>query len=131
MFTLDTVRLFLHVLAATVWVGGQLTVAGLLPVLRQIGGDAPRQVARGFQRIAWPAFAVLVLTGIWNVIAEQHGKSSGWQAVLGIKMLAVLLSGVSAFVHERASTPRGLAIWGALTFISALAALLLGVMLAQ
>jgi uncharacterized membrane protein len=25
----DTVRLFLHVLAATVWVGGQLTLAAL------------------------------------------------------------------------------------------------------
>ncbi len=31
----DTVRLFLHVLAATVWVGGQLTLAALVPVLRQ------------------------------------------------------------------------------------------------
>ena len=36
MKTLDpeTVRLFLHVLAATVWVGGQITLAALVPALR-------------------------------------------------------------------------------------------------
>jgi putative copper export protein len=42
----DTVRLFLDVLAATVWVGGQLTLAALVPVLRRPGPDAPRVAAR-------------------------------------------------------------------------------------
>jgi uncharacterized membrane protein len=37
----DSVRVFLHVLAATVWVGGPLTVLVLLPALREIGDDAP------------------------------------------------------------------------------------------
>ena len=32
----DTIRLFLHVLAATIWVGGQLTLAALVPVTRAI-----------------------------------------------------------------------------------------------
>jgi putative copper export protein len=50
-----TVRLFLHVLAATVWVGGQLTLAGLVPGLRALSPDAPRVVARRFNQIAWPA----------------------------------------------------------------------------
>src|SRR5664279_3639714 len=30
----DTLRLFLHVLAATIWVGGQLTLAPLVPTFR-------------------------------------------------------------------------------------------------
>jgi hypothetical protein len=32
--TWSTVRLFVHVVAATVWIGGQLTVAALVPGLR-------------------------------------------------------------------------------------------------
>ena len=54
---LDTV--FLHVLAATVWVGGQITLAGLVPTVRVLGPEATRAVARGVNRLAWPAFALL------------------------------------------------------------------------
>ena len=46
--TWTTVRLFLHVLAAMVWVGGQLTLLGLLPTVRTLGPDAPTAVARRF-----------------------------------------------------------------------------------
>ena len=56
----DTIRLFLHVLAATIWVGGQLTLAALVPVLRRFGADAPRVVARRFNQVAWTAFGVLL-----------------------------------------------------------------------
>jgi putative copper export protein len=59
----DTIRLFLHVLAATVWVGGQITLAALVPVLRRAGADIPRTAGRRFSQIAWPAFEVLVITG--------------------------------------------------------------------
>ena len=62
----DTVRLFLHVLAATIWVGGQLTLAALVPVLRRFGADAPGVVARRFNQVAWTAFVILIVTGIWT-----------------------------------------------------------------
>src|SRR3954471_17228560 len=96
--TVDGVRLFLHVLAATIWVGGQLTLAGLLPVLRAAGGDVKQQAARAFARVAWVAFAVLILTGIWNIGASSHGDTStnGYSATLGLKMAFVLLSGLAA-----------------------------------
>ncbi|MCA1845404.1 MAG: hypothetical protein LC792_19870 [Actinobacteria bacterium] len=125
-----TIRLFLHVLAATVWVGGQFTLAGLVPGLRALGPDAPRTVARRFNKIAWPAFAVLFLTGLWN-LAETHvgGQSSEWIATLFAKLVVVALSGVSAALHARASTRQALAIWGALAGLSALLALFYGVQL--
>lgn len=128
MSTLETVRLFLHVLAATVWVGGQLTLLGLLPVLREVGGDAPRTAARAFRRIAWPAFAVLLVTGAWNVAElSEEGKEGG--GVLVAKMVAVLVSGVATFAHERASSKAMTAVTGAVGFLAALVALLLGVVL--
>ena len=128
--SLDTLRLFLHVLAATVWVGGQFTLAGLVPGLRALGPDAPRTVARRFNRIAWPAFAVLFLTGVWNLTETHVGdRSSEWIATLMAKLAVVALSGISAALHTRAATKRALAIWGALSGLTALLALFYGVQL--
>ena len=125
-----TIRLFLHVLAATVWVGGQLTLAGLVPGLRALGPDAPKTVARQFNRIAWPAFAVLFVTGLWN-LSETHvgNQSSAWIATLFAKLVVVALSGISADLHIRAATKQALAVWGALSGLSALLALFYGVQL--
>jgi putative copper export protein len=127
--SLDTVRLFLHVLGATVWVGGQLVLAALVPALRAAGTDVPRAAARAFNRIAWPAFGVLVLTGIWN-IAAVGDKGAEYRTTLTVKLVVVAASGVTAFLHARATTRRGLAVFGALTGLTALGALLLGVILA-
>ncbi|HZI37656.1 MAG TPA: CopD family protein, partial [Acidimicrobiia bacterium] len=113
---LDTARLFLHVLAAAVWVGGQITLAGLVPSLRILGPDAPRTVARRFNRIAWPAFAVLFLTGLWNLSESRVGdQPSEWIATLLAKLTVVALSGVSAALHTKAATKQALAIWGGLS----------------
>jgi putative copper export protein len=128
--TWTTVRLFLHVLAATVWVGGQLTLAGLVPGLRDLSDSAPRAVARSFNRIAWPAFAVLAVTGIWNVAAEA-GKHhpSGWGLTLAFKIAVVALSGASAALHAQAKSRLMIALMGALSGLTALVALFLGVLL--
>jgi putative copper export protein len=129
--TATTVRLFLHVLAATVWVGGQITLAGLLPSLRTLGEDAPRTVARRFNRIAWPAFAVLVVTGVWNVVEVHVGDTSiEYQITLFVKLLVVAASGISAAAHIGAASRQALAFWGALSGLTALAAVFLGIMLA-
>lgn len=126
-----TIRLFLHVLAATVWVGGQLTLAGLVPVLRSVGLEAPRLAARQFNRIAWPAYAVLILTGVWNVVAERDQGHGRYATTLMIKYAVVAASGLAAFWHTQASTPSRVALSGALSGLSALAALFFGILLAQ
>ena len=124
-----TVRLFLHVVAATVWVGGQLTLAGLVPGLRALGPDAPRTVARRFNRIAWPAYGVLVLTGIWNITAVHARWSGPYGTTLIVKVVVVGASGLTAALHARSHSRAALAAWGAGTGVTALAALFLGVML--
>jgi len=128
----DTVRLFLHVLAATIWVGGQLTLAALVPVLRRFGTDAPGAAARRFNQVAWAAFGVLVVTGIWNIVAvrSQISHSASYRTTLIVKLAVVVVSGVTAALHIRSRTARSRAVFGALTGLSALAALFLGVLLA-
>ena len=126
---LETIRLFLHVLAATVWVGGQITLAALVPALRAAGTDVPKAAANAFNKIAWPAFAVLVVTGVWNVVASDD-DSAAFQHTLSLKYALVLASGVTAYLHARASSKRGMAVWGALTGLTALATLFVGIMLA-
>ncbi len=126
---LETVRLFVHVLAATVWVGGQITLAALVPALRGASSGAPRAAARAFNRIAWPAFGVLVVTGIWNVLAEAD-EDPAYQHTLWLKYGLVAVSGLSAFLHARAGTRGATAAFGALTGISAIATLFVGVLLA-
>jgi putative copper export protein len=128
----DTIRLFLHVLAATVWVGGQLTLAGLVPTVRDIEAGAPRLVARRFNQIAWPAFAVLLATGVWNLLEIDIGdRSTEYQVTLFVKLMLVALSGVAAFLHIISRTRLGLAVWGALSGLSSVAALFFGVWLTR
>jgi len=128
---LDALRLSLHILAATVWVGGQLVMVGLVGTARRISADAPRAIARAFARISWPAFAVLIATGIWNVAATHPAQQSGpWRVVLWVKVAVVVMAGLAAYLHSRSSTKRATALWGSLSGLSALGALVLGVFLA-
>jgi putative copper export protein len=128
--SMTDVRLFLHVFAAAIWVGGQFTLAGLVPGLRAISADAPGAVARRFAMIAWPAFGVLVLTGIWNLFeVDVLDTSSEYQVTLFVKLLVVALSGIAAAVHTQAVSRAAIAAWGAIGGLSALAAMFLGIQL--
>jgi len=126
-----TIRLFLHVLGASVWVGGQIVLAGLVPTLRALGDDAPKRVAQAFNRVAWPFFGLAVVTGVWNLAEiDVADRSSGYQVAVMLKLVIVAVSGLSAFLHTNATSRPKLAFWGAVGGVSALAALLVGAMLA-
>jgi putative copper export protein len=128
---LETVRLTLHVLAATVWVGGQIVMLGLVGPARGIGTDAPKVLARAFARLAWPAFVVLVATGIWNVTAVTYSaQDTAWKTVLMVKIVVVVLAGVGAYLHQRATTKGQLALWGSVAGTASVAALVMGILLA-
>jgi putative copper export protein len=127
--TWDTIRVFLHVAAATIWVGGQFTLAGVVPGLRGISPDAPRAAARRFNVIAWPAYFVLIATGIWNVIAIDPAFDTPYGRTLMVKVVVAILSGMAALLHSIARSKTGLAFWGAVSSLSAVTALFLGVML--
>lgn len=128
---LTGLRLTLHVLAAAVWVGGQFTVAGLLPTVRTLGVDAPRAVGRALARLLWPAYAVLVATGLWNVSAVTVSSApTSWKVVFWSKLVVVAVAGVAVFAHQRSRSPRGTAVFGAVGALASVAALVMGVFLA-
>lgn len=128
---LTILRLSLHVFAACVWVGGQVTLGGLVPTLRREAPAALTGVARAFARLAWPAYALLIVTGFWNVAAVHAGQaSSAWNAVFWVKMALVVVAGAGTLAHQRATTA---SVRGAAAGVGTLAtvgALVLGVALA-
>ena len=96
--TSTTIRLFLHVVAACIWVGGQFTLAGLVGPLRRQVPEATKVAARAFNRIAWPAFGVLVLTGIWNLAVldmNRDGQSVRDQDHPARRLRAILCAGAA------------------------------------
>lgn len=128
--TLTSFRLFLHVVAAAIWVGGQLVLLGILPVLRGIGPEATKGVARAFNRVAWVAFGVLVVTGIWSLLAVSPGdRGTEWNATLGLKLMMVAATGIAAAIHAGARSRSTIAAAGAIGLLAGLAAVWLGILL--
>jgi uncharacterized membrane protein len=126
---LATLRLFLHVLAASVWVGGQVVLVGVIPALRASYPDATRVVAKAYGRVAWPAFAIAVVTGIWNLLEVDADGWTAYQITLGVKILLVTVSGLAAAVHQVGRSKVALAVGGAVGFVSALGAMYVGLLL--
>ena len=123
-------RLFLHVLAAAIWVGGQFTLAGVVPVLRRVATDATKPVAQAFARLAWPAFVVLVVTGMWNVMAiDIANASSAYQGTMLLHIAIAAGAGVFVAVHQFGSSTLAKALGGAGGALLSVAALFLGLLL--
>ncbi len=126
-----TIRMFLHVLAATVWVGGQLVLGGIVPVVRaEAGRDVTVAVARRFALLSWPAFAVSTFTGIWNALDipfEDYPNS--YKAVFGAKMTCFLITGGGAALHSLLPYKWAKAVGGAAASLGAVAVLFFAVAL--
>jgi len=122
--------MLLHVLAAAVWVGGQLILVGMWPALRNLGPDAQSSLADRFEAIAWAAYGVLVVTGLWNLVAtDVNSTDSPWQVTLLFKLGAVAVAGVGAYQFPRAPGRSSQVAWAAAGGVASLAALWLGVLL--
>jgi putative copper export protein len=127
-FSIDTIRIFLHILGVTVWVGGQVVMLSLLPVLRSAGVEGlPAKAANAFQRVAWPAFGLAFITGIWNIIeVDMSNVTTAYSMTFGIKFLLVIISGMAAWIHAKSAKPAIKGMMGGLGFLASLGALILG-----
>ena len=128
--TADSIRLFLHVLAASVWVGGQIVLGGLVPKLRQVAPDSLKVAANAFAQIAWPAFAVVVVTGMWNILDITVGDmSTEYQVSMFVHVLLALAAAMFVVIHSVGQTKLALALGGALGLLTSLGAMFVGILL--
>jgi putative copper export protein len=127
---MDTVRISAHVLAASVWVGGQFVVGAAVGALRRDHQDALKPLARSFGRIAWTAYAVVVLTGMWSLaVMDVTATSLGYQFATLAKVSVAIGSGGAAAVHTMAQSRTMKALGGAAALILSVGALVLGVLI--
>ncbi len=128
--TLDTFRLFLHVIAAAIWVGGQFALAGVVPALRKAAPQATKPVAQAFARLAWPAFGVLVLTGMWNIMAiDITDTSSAYQGTVLLHIALASGAGVFVAIHQFGASVAAKAVGGSLGALLSIGALFVGLLL--
>jgi putative copper export protein len=90
-----TVVFYLHVLSATVWIGGLIVMGGLVPAVRKATDDRAviQAMARRFGVISWIALGVLVITG--GVLATDN-----WSQTLIFKVGLVLIAVMLAAWHS-------------------------------
>ncbi|MDR7414932.1 MAG: hypothetical protein QN193_02555 [Armatimonadota bacterium] len=96
------VAVFLHVLAAATWVGGNVLFFLAAPLLRREDPGGFRALGRVFRTVSWAAVAVLVLTGLWFL-------ATGWDprgGVLAVKLLLVTAALVLKVAHDFWIAPR-------------------------
>lgn len=103
---------WVHLVAAAIWVGGAIFLGVVLsPVVRQIAPGMEERlrlmilVGRRFNKLAVPALAILVATGIYNsrALLENYAilDDSSYGTFLLVKMALVALLVAVYAVHVR------------------------------
>jgi putative copper export protein len=130
--TLESFRIFLHVLAVAVWVGGQIVLAGLVPAIRTSAPEVLPKVAQAFARVAWPAMIVIVFTGMWGLTSSSASDSdTEYMVTFAVKMVMVFIAIAATIVHSQGSSKAAKAIGGALGLLGSLLAAYAGILLAH
>ncbi|HLV97151.1 MAG TPA: DUF4149 domain-containing protein [Ktedonobacterales bacterium] len=101
---LDTIVLWIHILAAIAWVGGMIFVAFILgPYVRRTVSPAERTplmaaVGKRFSVLGWSAIFTLICTGIYNAVRFLGSWDTFWGTTFGhillvkIGLVALMIS---------------------------------------
>ena len=106
---------WLHVLAAMTWIGGMVVfVAAVMPYFRRQPATLKTEFlewfGRRFRMVSWTCFAILVITGTFNLWArgvrladlarpEWHATAFGQIVVLKLTLVAAAV--LLTILHER------------------------------
>jgi putative copper export protein len=104
-----------HVLSASVWVGGTVALVFVgVPAIRRLDGEARatamRALGRRWRPLGWSAMGVAIVSGLW--LTERHGGfhrgalDSDFDRTLIVKSVLVALLCVGAFLHDYVLGPR-------------------------
>jgi uncharacterized membrane protein len=101
-----TYLLYIHVVAATVWVGGLIVMAGLVPAVRNVTEDRTviRAIAQRFGVLSWTALGLLMLTGI-AMLLIGFDLTTTLTTKIGLVFVAAALAAWH-IVSARHQTPR-------------------------
>ena len=120
MAWLYIISVFLHIIAATVWIGGALfLVFVLVPVIRKpdLQQHAPvllQLSGRRFKHVGWISLVVLLVTGLINLYFKGFlvamGTGDLWSMPVGhvvaTKLVVVAIILVLSLVHDFYIGPR-------------------------
>lgn len=149
MTTLYALSVWLHILAAAVWIGSMAFFAvAVVPALRRSGNReavAPmvRAIGRRFRVVGWACLGVLVVTGVTNLrvrgidletLCASEFWATGFGRTLAHKLVLVALVFVATAAHDALSSSprRQLASWlGRATLVLSMGVLLMAVALVR
>ena len=110
-----TVFRVVHLLSATIWVGGTIALVFVgVPAIRKLEGEARatamRELGRRWRPLGWSAMGIAILSGLW--LTERHGGfnsaalSTDFDRTLILKSALVALLVVGALIHDYVLGPR-------------------------
>jgi putative copper resistance protein D len=108
---LEIAFVVLHVLGATVWVGGTVALTFIaVPVIRRLTGETRQQAMRGigerWRPIGWSALLLLVATGVPLAAEVLPDGGADAAAVFGAKAGSFLMLLAFAYAHDFVLGPR-------------------------
>ena len=114
--------LWLHVLAAMLWVGGGVFQLLVVPQTLTRATTTREQIRLGlsiegrFRVVMWPAVGVVLLTGLFNVINLLYAVMQGggilptaFTTILTIKIASVVLMVILQTIHQLVIRPKRIA----------------------
>lgn len=112
MALFDGLIIWIHLLCSSIWVGGSLFLGLVIaPLLKTIYPDLNERVGimirigRRFNKIAIPAFGILIITGIYNsqiiIVNPNFLLSTNYGILLSIKIILVIITIITYVIHIR------------------------------
>ena len=108
----DVLVFWVHLTCASIWVGGSLFLGIVLAPMLGTIAESPTdrltlmlRIGRRFNRIALPAFIILIITGIYNsrafLLQPDLLLDSEYGVILLIKIIFVIVTLIVYVVHIR------------------------------